>query len=102
MKEKLKVTPESLYEELHKIDAIADLEQLYGIWYVENSINEYSSSMTACWPNLKQACVGLWKCADWFRENGTGTIGFREFGVNGKHVDVYSASTCGEFGRLWI
>lgn len=102
MKEKLKVTPETLYEELHKIDVIANLENKSGIWYVENSIDEYRSSMTACWPSLKEACKGLWECSDWYREKGTGTICFREFGVKGIYIQIYSAYSCGEFGRLWV
>lgn len=95
-------TPEKLYAELHKIDAIAAFEKLDGIWYIENSIDERRSRMTACFKTLLDACKGLWVCADWYRETGTGTICFKEFGLNSRNAEFYSADTKGVFGYLWV
>lgn len=95
-------TPEKLYNELHKIAAIADFEKIDGIWYIENSINEQHSRMAACFKTLLDACKGLWECSDWYREKGTGSICFREFGVGGRKAECYSADTKGKFGYLWV
>lgn len=95
-------TPEKLYNELHKIAKIAELEKLDGVWFIENTIDEMRTRMTACFKTLPDACEGLWGCADWWRETGTGTICFKEFGLNKSKYDVYAADTKGKFGYLWI
>lgn len=96
------MTKEEIYNALHKIDVIADLETKPGVWYIENAIDEYRSKPKSYYPTLKDAVEGLQESADWFCPKGTGTIHFREFGINGKDIDIYSGGYDNEWGKLWI
>lgn len=96
------MTSEEIYNALHKIDVIADLETKPGVWYIENAIDEYRSKPKSYYPTLKDAVEGLKESADWFCPKGTGTIHFREFGINGKDIDIYSGGYDNEWGKLWI
>ena len=96
------MTKEEIYNALHKIDVIADLETKPGVWYIENAIDEYRSKPKSYYPTLKEAVEGLQESADWFCPKGTGTIHFREFGINGKDIDIYSGGYDNEWGKLWI
>ena len=96
------MTSEEIYNALHKIDVIADLETKPGVWYIENAIDEYRSKPKSYYPTLKEAVEGLQESSDWFCPKGTGTIHFREFGINGKDIDIYSGGFDNEWGKLWI
>lgn len=96
------MTKEEIYNALHKIDVIADLETKPGVWYIENAIDEYRSKPKSYYPTLKEAVEGLQESSDWFCPKGTGTIHFREFGINGKDIDIYSGGFDNELGKLWI
>lgn len=72
------MTTQEIYEKLHAIDVIAELETKPGVWYIENSIDEYRSSPTSYYPTLKEAVEGLAESSDWWGLNGTGTICFAE------------------------
>ena len=96
------MTKEEIYEALHKIDVIAELEKKPGVWYIENSIDERRSTPTSYWPTLEDAVGGLMESSDWFGPKGTGTIHHKEFGIDGNDVYIYSGGWDNEFGKLWI
>lgn len=60
-----------------------------GIFYIQNTIDEYHTAITAYFPTKDEAMKGLEKCSDWFNHDGTGTIYYQEFGVGGMRVKVY-------------
>ena len=96
------MTQKEIYEALHKIDVIAELEKKPGVWYIENSIDERRSTPTSYWPTLEDAVGGLMESSDWFGPKGTGTIHNKEFGIDGNDVYIYSGGWDNEFGKLWI
>ena len=96
------MTQKEIYEALHKIDVIAEYEKKEGVWYIENAIDEYRSKPTYYYPTLESAVGGLMKSSDWFCPKGTGMIHFREFGMHGKDVMIYSGGYDNEWGKLWI
>ena len=96
------MTKEEIYNALHKIDVIAELETKDGFFYIENSIDEYHSRATSYHKTLKEAVCALMESQDWFSPKGTGTIVFQEYGLNGKRVFIYSGGWDNEFGKLWI
>lgn len=96
------MTKEEIYSALHKVDSIAALESKPGLWYIENAIDEYRSKPTSYYPTLEEAVGGLMESADWFCPKGTGTIHYREFGINAKDVYVYSGGFDNEWGKLWV
>lgn len=55
-----------------------------GVFFIENSINEFSTKVTAYFGSCRDAVAGLADSADWFRERGTGAIYFQPYGIN-KH-----------------
>lgn len=63
-----------------------------GIYYIENSINEFASSIQGYFTSLDDAMEALKSCSDWYRPKGTGKIYFTEFGLKGKTTLVYKNS----------
>jgi len=59
-----------------------------GIYFIENTIDEYRSKISGYFLTEDEAKDALKDCADWFRPNGTGTIYFQEFGINGKCIKI--------------
>ena len=55
-----------------------------GVFFIENTINETRSKVSAYFGSRRDALAGLSECADWFRPNGTGEIYFQPYGI-GKH-----------------
>lgn len=96
------MTQKEIYDALHKIDAIAELEKKPGVWYIENAIDEYRSIPTSYYPTLEMAVGGLMESSDWFCPKGTGTIHHKEFGIDGNDVYIYSGGFDNEWGKLWI
>ena len=96
------MTKEEIYDALHEIGEVAELETKSGVWYIENAVDEYRSVPKSYYPTLKEAVGGLMESSDWFCPKGTGTIHHKEFGINGKDVIVYSGGFDNEWGRLWI
>lgn len=96
------MTKEEIYNALHNIDVIAEFEAKPGVWYIENAVDERHSMPKSYYPTLEDAVGGLMESADWFCPKGTGTIHFREFGIDGKDVCIYSGGWDNEFGKLWI
>ncbi len=101
------MTTQEIYEKLHDIDVIANLEAKSGIWYIENTISEMfdiddiRSKPTSYYPTLKEAVEGLQESQDWFAERGSGLIHFREYGLNAKDINIYRGKP-GEFGMLQV
>lgn len=96
------MTAKEIYEKLHSIDVIAELETKKGVWYIENAIDEYRSKPSSYYPTLMECVEGLQESSDWFCPKGTGMIHFREFGREGKDFMLYSGGHNSEWGRLWI
>ena len=96
------MTAQEIYEKLHAIDVIAELETKPGVWYIENAIDEYRSKPTSYYPTLKEAVEGLAESSDWFCPKGTGWIHFREWGRDGKDFELYSGGYDNKWGKLWI
>lgn len=55
-----------------------------GVFFIENTIDETRSKVSAYFGSRRDALAGLSECADWFRPNGTGEIYFQPYGI-GKH-----------------
>lgn len=87
-------------------DRISIVESLFknqpGIFYIENSIDEYKSKPTSYHATLMDAVEALTKSSDWFCAKGTGIIHYREFGIDGKDIEVYSGGWDNKFGKLLI
>ena len=104
------MTTQEIYEKLHAIDVIAELETKPGVWYIENSIDEYQSSPSSYYPTLMECVNGLQYVCDWWGLKGTGTICFAEFGIGGNIIDIYSGKSSRkdngdivfEWGKLWV
>lgn len=62
-----------------------------GIFYIENTVDEYRTAISGYFTSLDDAKDALKDCADWWRPNGTGRIYFREFGLNKNRVLVYES-----------
>ena len=60
-----------------------------GIYYIENTVNEWNTAIVGYFETLEEAKEALKECNDWYRPNGTGTIRFKEFGLNGDCKEVY-------------
>lgn len=63
-----------------------------GIYYIENEIGEFASSIQGYFTSLDDAKEALKLCSDWYRPKGTGKIYFTEFGLKGKTTLVYKNS----------
>lgn len=61
-----------------------------GIYFIENTVDELRTKTTGFFETLDAAKEALAYCADWFREQGTGTIYFAPFGLNKPKIKVYS------------
>ena len=96
------MSKQEIYDTLHQIEIIANLEKEPGVWYVENAIDEYRAKPTSYYATLLDSIEGLMESSDWFRPKGTGTIHYRAFGLNGKDIAIYSNEGGNGFGRLWI
>ena len=104
------MTAKEIYEKLHGINAIAELETKKGIWYIENSIDEYRSKSSSYYPTLMECVEGLQESCDWWCLKGTGTIWFAEFGFGGEIFEIYSGESSkkdngeivSEWGHCWI
>lgn len=60
-----------------------------GIYYIENTIDEYKTKIVAYFKTLEEAMEGIKSCSNWFRPLGTGEIYFKEFGLNKPSILVY-------------
>lgn len=60
-----------------------------GIYFIENTINEIATVVNGYFPTLDDAKEGLKECNNWFRPKGTGSIYFKEFGLNKPSKLVY-------------
>lgn len=104
------MTAKEIYEKLHSIDVIAELETKKGVWYIENAIDEYRSKPSSYYPTLMECVEGLQESCDWYCLKGTGTICFVEYGIGGNAFDIYSGQASmkdngeivSEWGRLWV
>ena len=52
-----------------------------GIYYIENTVDEWHSSIQGYFTSKEEAIEALKNCCDWFRPNGTGKIYFKKFGL---------------------
>ena len=59
-----------------------------GIYFIVNTIDEIHTRISGYFMTEDEAREGIKNCADWFRPNGTGTIYFQEFGINGKRIEI--------------
>lgn len=59
-----------------------------GVFYIENTINEFSTSITGYFGTFDDAVTALENCSDWFKPSGTGTIWFEPFGLKQKRIKV--------------
>lgn len=96
------MTKEEIYNVLHNIDVIANLEKKPGVWYIENTVDEWRSVVKSYHPTLEDAVGGLMESSDWFCPKGTGTIHFAEFGIGGNRFSIYSGGFNNEWGKLWV
>lgn len=96
------MTPEEIYSELSKNKGISELEKRSGVWYIENTIDEYRSKPTSYYPSLKEAIIGLQKSSNWFCAEGTGTIYYVGFGIGSNKIAVYSGGWNNEFGDVLV
>ena len=62
-----------------------------GVYYIENTVDEWHTSISGYFETEEEAREALKQCADWYRPKGTGTIYFKEFGLGGKRKVVYSS-----------
>ena len=62
-----------------------------GYYFIENTINEYSSGQQGSFETLDEAIKALAECNDWWRPAGTGTIYFQEIGLHKPAKKVYKA-----------
>ena len=53
-----------------------------GVYYIKNTISEFSSECRGYFKTLDEAKEALKKCSDWYRPKGTGRIYWVEFGLN--------------------
>ena len=84
------MTAKDIYDKLHGIDVIAELETKKGVWYIENSIDEYRVKPSSYYGTLMECVDGLQESSDWWCQKGTGMICFAEFGIGGKKIRIYS------------
>ena len=62
-----------------------------GYYFIENTVNEYSSRQQGSFETLDEAIKALAECNDWWCPKGTGTIYFQEFGLCKPAKKVYKA-----------
>ena len=54
-----------------------------GVYYIENSVNEYQSCIRGYFKSLKDAKIALEDCSYWFKPSNTGKIYKQQFGLYG-------------------
>lgn len=96
------MTPEEIYSKLIEDEEVANLEKRSGVWYIENTVDEYRSKPTSYYPSLKEALIGLQKSSNWFCAEGTGTIYYVGFGIGSNKIAVYSGGWNNEFGGILV
>lgn len=52
-----------------------------GFYYIENSVSEYRSDITAYFETLEEAKEAMKNCSDWYCDKGTGIIYFQPWGI---------------------
>lgn len=62
-----------------------------GYYFIENTVNEYSSRQQGSFETLDETIKALAECNDWWCPMGTGTIYFQEFGLHKPAKKVYKA-----------
>lgn len=60
-----------------------------GIYYIENTVSEFRTSISGYFKTLDAAKEALKKCSNWYRPEGTGSIYFKKFGLNQSRQLVY-------------
>lgn len=60
-----------------------------GIYFIENTIDEYHTDISGYFPTEQEAMEALKKCCNWYSQEGTGTIYHQEFGLGGKLTKIY-------------
>lgn len=65
-----------------------EIQHKEGVYYIENTIDEYRTKITCFCKTLDDARNCIKECSDWFRPKGTGTILFKPFGVNQESVEI--------------
>lgn len=63
-----------------------------GIYYIENTVNEWNTAIVGYFETLEEAKEALKECNDWWRPKGTGTIYYREFGLCKRAKEVYKVA----------
>lgn len=59
------------------------------MYYIENTVNEYDSTIVGYFETFEGAVTALQNCSDWYREKGTGRIYQIGFGLNKRPKLVY-------------
>lgn len=59
------------------------------IYYIENTVSEYSSSIQGYFPTIESAIEAIAECADWWMPKGTGRIYETDFGLHAKKKLVW-------------
>lgn len=60
-----------------------------GVYYIKNTISEFSSECNGYFKTLDEAKEALKKCSDWYKPKGTGRIYWVEFGLNKRPKLMY-------------
>lgn len=60
-----------------------------GIYYIENTIDEWHSAIKGYFATEEEARLALEKCYDWYRPDGTGKIYFQPCGLNSRRQLIY-------------
>ena len=61
-----------------------------GIYYIENSVDERRTKISGYFQTEEESREALKECSNWFMPKGTGTIWFKEFGLNKTSKKIYS------------
>jgi len=61
-----------------------------GIYYIENSVDERRTKISGYFQTEEESREALKECSNWFMPKGTGTIWFKEFGLNKISKKIYS------------
>ena len=62
------------------------------IYYIENTIDEFHTKITAYFETFEEAKEGLKSCYDWWSPNGTGKIYEVTMGLNPIKTCVYDSN----------
>jgi hypothetical protein len=60
-----------------------------GIYFIENTIDEWHTSISGYFATQGDAMEALENCCNWYSHKGSGTIYYQEFGLGGKTTKVY-------------